>query len=97
MSEYLCLNVFVSCLVLSGSHYYEEDMIFGQLSCFIAAILHRRGHFRHLEVFNSNTDGICKIKLNPLHHRPPRKRQGQSMAAMYNVIRNLVGIKVWIS
>ena len=55
------LNVFVSCLVLSGSHYYEEDMIFGQLSCFIAAILHRAiifGHFRHLEVFNSNTDGI---------------------------------------
>ena len=58
VSEYLCLNVFVSCLVLSGSHYYEEDMIFGQLSCFIAAILRLFGHFRHLEVFNSNTDGI---------------------------------------
>ena len=58
VGEYLCLNVFVSFLSCLVPTYYEEDMIFGQLSCFIAAILRLFGHFRHLEVFNSNTDGI---------------------------------------
>ena len=76
----------LSCLVPT---YYEEDMIFGQLSCFIAAILRLFGHFRHLEVFNSNTDGIWnQTKSYPLksfqnsqkYLRYPTKKQSFSKA-----------------